>query len=176
MIDIKETIVVEGKDDETAVRAAVNANIICTHGFGIRPEAMELISKAYEQTGIIIFTDPDHAGETIRERLTKAFPAAKQAFLTKGQATRADDIGIENANADDIVNALKAASAIEEGHKDTFTSDDLFLLGLVGFDNSSKRREEVGAKLGIGCANGSTFLRRLNYMNITREELEKACK
>ncbi|MCQ2553838.1 MAG: ribonuclease M5, partial [Clostridia bacterium] len=60
-MNIKETIVVEGKDDETAVLAAVDANIIITHGYGIRPQTIELIKKAYETTGIIIFTDPDHA-------------------------------------------------------------------------------------------------------------------
>ena len=85
---LKETIVVEGRDDESAVLAAIDVNIICTHGFGIRPETIRMIEKAYETTGIIVFTDPDHAGETIRARLTKLFPEAKQAFLTKEQAKK----------------------------------------------------------------------------------------
>jgi len=168
---IKETIVVEGRDDESAVLAALDANIICTHGFGIRKETLEIIEKAYKTTGIIIFTDPDHAGETIRERLTKLFPEAKQAFLTRGEATKADDIGIENANPQSILKALEAAHAMESKGKDEFTMEDMFELGLTGLPDSSKRREELGKKLGIGSANTKTFLKRLNYMGIKKDEL-----
>ena len=45
---LKETVVVEGRDDESAVLAAVSANVITTHGYGIRPETLELIKTAYE--------------------------------------------------------------------------------------------------------------------------------
>ena len=45
---IKETIVVEGRDDETAVLAAVEANIICTHGYGISQATIDEIKSANE--------------------------------------------------------------------------------------------------------------------------------
>jgi len=176
MFEVKETIVVEGRDDETNVRNYVNANIICTHGFGIREETIEIIKKAYETTGIIIFTDPDHAGETIRERLSKLFPDAKQSFLTKSQALKGNDIGIENANGDDIIASLKSASCIENKMNPVFTTDDMYMLGLTGSEDSASKREKVGAILGIGSANASTFLKRLNYMKISKEELAKACE
>ena len=175
-MNIKETIVVEGRDDETAVLAALDANIICTHGYGIRPETIEIIKKAYESTGIIIFTDPDHAGEEIRKRLTSLFPDAKQAFLTKTQAEKEGDIGIENAVPEDIIAALEKASAIKTDAVNTFTVDDMVILGLAGSDDSFKRRTEAGRRLGIGSANVKTFLKRLNYMGISKEELIAVCK
>ena len=70
---IKEVIVVEGRDDTTAVTRAVECDTIETHGFGIKKETWELIKKAYEERGIIIFTDPDHSGEEIRKKLRKDF-------------------------------------------------------------------------------------------------------
>lgn len=173
---IKETIVVEGRDDETAVLSAVEANVVCTHGYGIRPETIEIIKNAYEKTGIIIFTDPDYAGEEIRKRLTALFPNAKQAFLTKDQAEKCGDIGIENANPADITAALKKARAAYCDDNKTFSIDDMVILGLAGSTDSSAKRNEVGKALGIVSANSKTFLKRLNYMGITKEELIKVCK
>lgn len=175
-MNIKETIVVEGKDDETAVLAAVDANIIITHGYGIRPQTIELIKKAYETTGIIIFTDPDHAGGEIRNRLTNLFPNAKQAFLTKDQAEKEGDIGIENAKPEAIIKALEKASAVTTEKTSEFTINDMVMLGLAGMDDSAENRARVGSRLGIGQANVKTFLKRLNYMGISKEELADACK
>ena len=62
---IREIIVVEGRDDTTAVRRSVDAVTIETHGYGISAATWKLIDKAYHEKGIIVFTDPDHAGEQI---------------------------------------------------------------------------------------------------------------
>ncbi len=59
---IKEIIVVEGRDDVTAVKRAIDAELITTGGFGFPKGVMERI-KANERRGVIIFTDPDFAGE-----------------------------------------------------------------------------------------------------------------
>ena len=68
---IKEVIIVEGRDDIDAVQKAVNADIIATHGYGISAATLERIRHAYQTRGIIILTDPDHAGSRIRKRLTE---------------------------------------------------------------------------------------------------------
>ena len=94
---VKEIIVVEGRDDTAAIKRAVDANTIETHGFGIRKETWDLIEKAYNEKGIIIFTDPDFAGNEIRRKLTEKFPKAGQAYLSRRDATKSGDIGIENA-------------------------------------------------------------------------------
>jgi len=174
MIDIVETIIVEGKDDRAAVLAAVNANIICTSGYGLNDEIIALIKSAYEGPGIIIFTDPDHAGRKIRERLTSLFPNAKQAFLTQSQAEKKGDIGIENANPVDIVDALIKASAKQDSLDTDITIEVLNDFGLLGSEDSAKLRQEVGAILGIGYANSKSFLKRLKYMGISVEALKEA--
>ena len=60
---IKEVIVVEGRDDQAALSRAAECFTIATHGFGIRKETLDLIEKAYNEQGIIIFTDPDFPGK-----------------------------------------------------------------------------------------------------------------
>ena len=63
---IKEIIVVEGCDDVTAVKAAVDAEVIAVSGFGINKNTIDKIKEAQKRKGVIILTDPDFAGEKIR--------------------------------------------------------------------------------------------------------------
>ena len=46
---LKETVVVEGRDDMSAVLAAVEADIIITHGYGITQKTLENIEAAYKR-------------------------------------------------------------------------------------------------------------------------------
>ena len=62
---IKEIIVVEGRDDVTAVKAAVDAEVIAVSGFGINKNTIDKIKEAQKRKGVIILTDPDFAGEKI---------------------------------------------------------------------------------------------------------------
>ena len=176
MTHIKETIVVEGKDDRSAVLKAVDANIICTCGYGLNDSIISLIKTAYKETGIIIFTDPDHAGRRIREKLTDLFPEAKQAYLTESQAYKSGDIGIENAVPEDIASALESACAAHIDGSFGISINDLKDMGLAGSPNSAVKREEAGALLGIGYANTRTFLKRLNYMGISLQKLRDVCE
>lgn len=172
---LRETVVVEGRDDVSAVLKAVEADIICTHGYGINAKTLEQIEYAYNKKGIIIFTDPDFAGKNIRERLKKLFPKAKEAFLTKGDAFKEGDIGVENASPEAIKMALEAARAEKAEGKSPILPEDLAMLGLTGGRDSARLREAVGKILAIGSGNASAFLKRLNSFGITREELLKAC-
>lgn len=167
---IKEIIVVEGRDDTAAVKRAVDAQTIETHGFGIRKQTWELIEKAYRERGIIIFTDPDYAGKEIRKRLTKAFPEAGQAYLSRGDAEKDGDIGIENAEPDSIRQALEKAHYTQEDKRDEFTMADLIQHRLTADPEAADRRDRLGKRLGIGYGNSKAFLNRLNRFGVTRDE------
>lgn len=171
---IKEAIVVEGRDDTIAVKRAVDGLTIETHGFGIKKETWQLIEKAYNEQGIIIFTDPDFSGEEIRRKLTEKFPDAKQAFLARTDATKKGDIGIENAEPQAITEALQKAHCTAWEAEDIFTEADLFAAGLVGQDDSRQRREALGKILGIGYGNGKSLLSKLNRFSISREKFAEA--
>ncbi len=174
MEHIKEVIVVEGKDDESAVKAAVKCEVIITHGYGIRASTFSQIKKAAASVGVIIFTDPDFAGEQIRKRISKAVKGCKHAFLSREDATRADDIGIENASPENIIKALKKVRTLREDAEPLFDQNDLVQNGLIGTQSASDRRAVVGERLGIGFCNGKQFLNRLNHYGVTREEFEEA--
>jgi len=172
---IKEVIVVEGRDDESAVKKAVDAEIVITHGFKISASTWNLLQKAYEGPGLLILTDPDYAGDMIRKRLSQRFPSAKHAYLPRGEALKKNDVGIENASPENILSALEKARctrwekvAVEEGA--LFTTEDLLCFGLIGGEEAGIRRDRLGKSLGIGYGNAKTFLGRLNHFGITKEE------
>lgn len=174
-LSIEEAIVVEGRDDEIAVRKAIDALIIKTHGFGIRKETWTLIEKAYREKGIIVFTDPDFSGEEIRRKITARCPNAKQAYLPLEEALQDGDIGVENATPEAILQAIqKAHSTVERVAADKVTMEDLLELGLTGRTGSAARRTKAAAVLGIGYGNSKTFLKKVNAFGIDKEALIEA--
>lgn len=171
---IKEIIIVEGRDDEAAVKRAVEAETIATHGFGISRETFARIEKAYEERGIIIFTDPDYAGETIRKRLSERFPEGKHAFLPRGEALKDGDIGIENAMPESIREALSRTRPSAMEKRLEFRQEDMLKNGLAGQPGSAVRRDQLGKELGIGYCNSKVFLNRLNQYGVQRQEFVTA--
>ena len=171
---LKEVIVVEGKMDTAALRRALECDTIETGGYALRPDTLRQIQAAYEKRGIIILTDPDGSGERIRSYLTKRFPKAGQAFIPKKEASTPDDVGIEQAKPEAILQALAKVHHHEYAPQPLFSVADLWQNGLSGSEEASRKRDLLGAELGIGCGTVKKFLRRLNSYGITREEFARA--
>ena len=172
---IKEIIVVEGRDDVTAVKRALDAELITTGGFGFPKGVMERIKAAQKRRGVIIFTDPDFAGEKIRKKIAAEVPGCKHAFLPREEAKKDDgDIGIENASPKSILAALERVRTESTVKRDEFKQVDLIRNGLIGNEDASHRRDELGKILGIGYGNAKQFLSRLNNYGVSREEFEQA--
>ncbi len=163
---IREILVVEGRDDTAAIKKSVDAITIETHGYGITNKTWKLIEEAYNGPGIIVFTDPDHAGEQIRRRIMEKFPEARQAFLDRKAATKKGDIGIENADPESIREALRKA----HGSFDAKPAAPVFCRKICWMQGSSdkltRQREEKnwerswGSAMATGrsCCSGSTAL------------------
>lgn len=179
-IKIEEIIVVEGRDDTAAIKRAVTAQTIETHGFGMNEEMWKRIDRAYKSCGVVLFTDPDRAGENIRRKIKERYPLCKEAFLPRREAVKKGNLGIENAAPEAIVEALlktrntKSAGLSDEDAEEKsaglFTVRDMDSNGLSSGKGSRKKREKIGEMLGIGYGNAKTFLSKLNGYGVTREE------
>ena len=171
---IKEVIVVEGKADTAAIRRAVDAETIETGGSAINAEVYRKIELAQQKRGVIIFTDPDHAGERLRRLITEKVPGCKQAFLSREEVTLKGDVGIENASPEMIRKALANVRTDFENKESQIAWEDLVDAGLIVHPDASNRREVMGKLLGIGYANGKQFFKRCQMFQITREEFARA--
>lgn len=173
---IKEIIVVEGKDDTVAIKRAVDADTIETNGSAIGEDVLRRIALANERRGVIIFTDPDHAGERIRKIVARHAPGCKHAFLPQEKALYKGDIGIENASPEAIRTALselRTESADEAGE---ISWEDLMEAGLIVHPDASNRRLVIGKLLGIGYANGKQFYKRCTSFRISKAEFTAALR
>lgn len=173
-LNIKEAIVVEGRDDTAVLKQVTDALIIETHGFGIAKATWELLEKAYKEKGLIILTDPDFSGEEIRKRLVKAFPESKHAYMPRKKAIKKGDIGIENATPEDVKKVLEKVCTVRDHGEAVFSLEDLDKAGLIGTSEAKELREKVGAILGIGYGNGNAMLKKLNSFGISKEDFIKA--
>ena len=174
---IKEIIVVEGKDDITAVKQAVDAHVIAVHGYSsFKKETIEKLRQISLTSDIIILTDPDFAGKKIRNLIKSHIPKAKHAFISRKEGTKNNNIGVENADADAIIEALKRTRVVFHSAEQpkSYTFDDLISNDLCYGKNSRLRRERLGDILRIGYYNSKQLLQSLNSFNISRELFEKA--
>ncbi len=173
-MQIQEVIVVEGEHDRDRVQKAVQADVIVTGGAHIRQDVYQRLERAAKARGLIIFTDPDYAGEQIRRHLTKRFPDSKHAYLPRRAAHKNGDIGVENAALAEIERALSQVRSVVENVQPEFTERDLAEYGLIGIRDAAVRRERLGEALRIGYANAKTFLKRLNALRVSRAEFQQA--
>ena len=171
---IKEVIVVEGRNDISAVKRAVDVELIATSGFGITNKTIERIKSAQLRCGVIILTDPDYAGEKIRRTISEKVKGCKHAFLPRELATKDGDIGVENASPESIRAALSKVKTEVGEDRHEFDMNDLVIFNLSGNAQAASTRDKVGRELGIGYGNSKQFLNRLNRYGITREEFIKA--
>ena len=176
---IDEIIVVEGRDDTQAVKRAVECETIETHGFGMPEDMWASLETAYRNRGLIILTDPDHAGSEIRKKIKGRFPDSKEAFLPRGKAKKKNDIGVENAKPDDIREALskvKGGNAGAAGPADPVTEEMFSQAGLEGSPGSRGRREKLADSLGIGYGNAKALFKRIIAFGITAGEFNEALR
>lgn len=175
---IKEIIVVEGRDDTTAIKRAVDADTIETNGSAVNKETIEKIKLAQRIRGVIIFTDPDYPGQKIRDTIIKHVAGCKHAFIPKEMALEkhGKGVGVEHASVEAIRASLKDAHIMSEAPVEQITQDDLICAQLIGGDGAKERREILGEILKIGYTNGKQLHKRLMMFQITKEEFAQALK
>lgn len=174
---IQEFIIVEGKDDTTAIKRAVDADTIETNGSAISKETLMKIAHAVEKRGVIVFTDPDYPGRRIRAIIEEHIPGVKHAFLPKEKtiAKNGKGLGIEHACDADIREALAAVYTPRTASEESFiTLEDLIDARLIGHPAAKERRTLIGAHLRIGYTNGKQLHKRLQLFGITKEQFGQA--
>ncbi len=166
MLELKETIVVEGKYDLMKLREFISSPIITTEGFRVfaDKEKQFLIREIAQKNGIILMTDPDRAGQVIRSFLNGIADKSKikQCYvpLIKGVEKRKNApskeglLGVEGLSGEVIADALRRCGAEIMGeekpeNKQEITKMDLYELGLSGRENSAKIRESLLESLGL---------------------------
>jgi ribonuclease M5 len=170
---IEEIIVVEGKKDTERIQLAVDATTIETQGLALEPETLAIIDNAQKTKGVIVFTDPDYPGETIRKKVAQHIPGVKHAFITpkEGHPKHKGTLGIEHASVETIRGALSGLYTISTDDEPTVSKQFLRKAGLLNGRQAKKLRIALGEKLRIGYTNGKQLQKRLAVFNITEQQV-----
>ena len=162
MLTISRPIIVEGKYDKIKVASVAHAVIVQTDGFGIfkNDERAALIRRLAEKNGVIVLTDSDAAGMTIRNYIKNILPADKIINLytpevcgkekRKKAPSKAGLLGVEGTDAEKLREVLRPYS---DGGEPTggarVTKAALYALGLCGGKNSAEKRKALLRELSL---------------------------
>lgn len=167
MIKIKQAVIVEGKYDKIKVSNILDTLIIETDGFGIFKDKnkQKLIRRLAETRGILILTDSDSAGFTIRSFLNGIVPQEQLVNVyipdvfgkekRKSEPSKEGKLGVEGVKSDVIINALKKAGVEfdvgteKQINTHPVTKTDLFLDGLSGGKGSAEKRARFLKQLDL---------------------------
>lgn len=185
-------VIVEGRYDKIKLSDILDANIICTDGFGIfnKKEKLSLI-KRLSENGVVLLCDSDGAGGVIRSHIMSALPKEKIYNLyipkikgkekRKSAPSKEGTLGVEGMDTDILYgmfeNLLKKLP--ENGKTMTvggITKADFFQFGMTGGEESKERREIIAKKFGL--PDGMTPNALLGALNMlaSKEEFLAMCE
>ncbi len=169
MLKIKEVIVVEGKNDINHLSSFISADFLKTDGLRLDRYLVKLIDELNKKQGVILFFDPDSAGNKIRNYLNERIPNLKNAFVLKKDAKTSKKVGVEHASKEVILKSLANLISYED-KKQSIKISDLIEIGIL---DNKLFRNHLCAKLSLGHCNQKTFIKRLNYLAISKERLKE---
>lgn len=174
-----QVIVVEGLHDLNRIRNIYpDVLVMTTNGSEIEENILKQLKELSKTHEIILFLDPDHAGERIRRIISKYIGNVKHAFLTPEESMSKNErkVGIEHASKTSIQQALSTLSIESSNAKSDVDFAFLYEMGLIGQVNSQKRREILSKSLNLGHVNGKTLLYRIQRFQVTREQIIEVLK
>ncbi len=166
--------VVEGKNDAFRLKSIFDQPMVIeTNGSAIDQESMTLLKRLDETHDIILFLDPDHAGERIRRLVGKTLHHVYHAFIKPedGRSENGKKVGIEHASKEVILDALKHVQMVQHESFSDVTRGFLHDVGLIGQEGSKSLREKVCERLNIGQPNGKTLYKRLHMFSIQSKDI-----
>lgn len=155
-------VIVEGKYDKIRLSSLFEGQIITTDGFGIfnKKEKLALLRTLASNSKLIILTDSDGAGKLIRSHISGAVPKDKliQLYIPcidgkekrKTAPSAEGTLGVEGMKNDVLYNLLVPYT--EKGEplpQNPLSKTDFYIDGLIGTENSSRRRDELALSLGL---------------------------
>lgn len=173
MKKIDAVLVVEGKMDHDFISSFLDCDIVITNGSEVSRETIEFVRKLSQKRKVIVLTDPDFPGKRIRDILNQEIPGLYNAFVPKELCIKGKKVGIAESNKKAVMEALSHLIKNETKENNNLTFEDLFDLGLMGKDDSKKKRKIIQDYFHIGECNGKTLLHRLNMLGVSKEELGK---
>lgn len=167
-----EVIVVEGKNDQERIeRLFKGVLVVTTNGSEISDDTINTLKTLSKNHDIILLLDPDYPGERIRSIISNHV-TVKHAFIKKEDAISSNKkkVGVEHATDEVIINSLN--NLLTQSDKMNLIDYSMLIsIGLAGDSKSSELRKNISNYLNIGNPNAKSFLKRINMLDLSKENL-----
>ena len=128
-INIDGVLIVEGKDDVSYLSSFVNSLFFTTNGYDVNEVKITFLKEAAKVNKLIIFTDPDEAGERIRNALKTKIKPVFEAKCEKIVRKDKKKSGIAEMERDAVIAALKDFITTTEIKRYNYHLSNLISLG-----------------------------------------------
>ena len=162
-------LVVEGKEDASYLSNYIASEIVVVNGFEIPKTTINYLRNKR----VIVLTDPDEAGQRIRERINALLPDVVNVKIDIKKCNRGNKNGVAECEIDEILTKLKQYSVTANESQSDIKMSDLYNLDLLG---NQELRKSVCEKLNLGECNAKTLYKRLIANNIKLKELTEIVK
>jgi ribonuclease M5 len=170
----------------------VDATVITLGGFAVfNSEAKKTLIKRISQNGVILFTDPDGAGKSLRSYISGILPKDKiyQAYVPKiagkekrkSKASNQGFLGVEGVDKEYILKALEPyiLSGDDMPKRGGITKLDFYSDGFSGGTDSSLMRKRLATLLDLpDDLTANALLDAINLIITKKEydEIKNKCK
>ena len=166
---LKFPLIVEGKEDASYLSNYIASEIIVTNGYELDSS---LISYLKDKE-VIVMTDPDEAGQQIRNRLNGMLNKVHNVEVDIKQCIRGKKNGVAECQIDEILCKLTLFFENKPENCTEITSFDLYDLKI---SENSQLRAYVSEKLNLGTCNNKQLLKRMNTTHVKLEVLKDIVK
>lgn len=174
-------IVVEGKSDITFLQSFIDADFYKVNGSAVCSNDISFIKsylRSNKENKVVILTDPDFPGKKIRNYLNENIDGLYNAYVKKELSIKHHKVGVAESTKDEVLRALNSAIKFEniKANKGDWNFQDLINLSLTGKAKSKELRDALSEKFNLGYNNAKSLLKKLNMLNISKDEVKEFLK
>ncbi|AAB95731.1 ribonuclease M5 [Mycoplasmoides pneumoniae] len=161
-------IVCEGKTDQARLQQLFDVSVITTNGSALNQRTINLIKAVAKKQPVILFLDPDVAGQKIRRQLEQHLDKYESCFIArKDMKPNSTKIGVAEATDAALIQALQQRQVFTKTTQPTLSWEQYLELNL----NSKSKRLALCNKLHLSYFNHKQLFRKLNLLQLTFDQV-----
>ena len=167
-------IVVEGKTDIDFLSKFLDADFYCVNGSAINQDNYDFINEYLKKGKVIILTDPDYPGLSIRNKINSNCKGCYNAYVRKEVSIKHHKVGVAESTKEEVLNAINNAINYDLSSSISDLKEiDLIDLGLSGRNDSKEKRMIISSKYHLGYNNFKSLYKKLKILNISKEDIKE---
>lgn len=159
-------IVVEGKNDVSFLSSFIDSLFVVTNGYDIPIDEIDFLRNLYNKK-IIVLTDSDDAGKTIRERLKQKLDSSINVEVDITKCNKNNKHGVAECDKQEVVNQLSKFFTTKTA-KSSISLNDINCLGIT----NKEKRDYLSKELHLGKCNSKKLLERLSFKDINIKDIK----